>query len=97
MCRDFKDPASFSNFQEVQITHIDLDWEINFDTNVINGAAFLHLNVSKSTDKVILDTRDLNVNKIYLNNEPVQFSFNKGTVLGDELRIQVPTLTPGKR
>lgn len=96
MCRKLVDVASFSNFNTVAIKHIDLDWEVNFDKEFINGAAFIHFDVLKPTTQIILDSRDLTINHIFNNNgNELQFALNKRGALGEEINITTPSLNPG--
>lgn len=98
MCRKLVDVASFSNFNTVAIKHIDLDWEVNFDKEFINGAAFVHFDVLKPTTQIVLDSRELSIHHIFLNDDKeVQFVMNKRGVLGEELVITIPSLNPGDK
>ena len=61
-----KDFHSYSNPGEIKLTNVDLDWVINFDKKMLEGTATLDfVRVSKAkVVNLILDTRDLNVQKV---------------------------------
>ena len=60
--RDFH---SFSNPNEIAVTHIDLDWDVIFEKKMLKGTAVLNIHrKSKGSDSLILDTRDLNIESV---------------------------------
>jgi len=96
--RDTKDPSTFSNFDEAKISHIDLDWEIVFDKQIIRGAAFLGITVLKdNVNKVILDCRDLVINKVFYEDKELEFSMSKHGALGDACHINTPVFHQGEQ
>ena len=65
-CTPKKETHSFANIDEVTIKHIHLDLETDFENNILKGKAELTLdNFSRST-KLILDSWDLQITKIVL-------------------------------
>jgi hypothetical protein len=40
-CSDTTDYSSLSNCSELTVQHIDLDWNIDFEANVVSGVATL--------------------------------------------------------
>ncbi len=93
-----KDVHSFSNPQDVRVKHIDLDWKVLFDKKILQGTATLSVERT-STDKtapVILDTRDLNIEKTETSADGKSFKpavFKIGDTdkfLGAPLTIQLP-------
>jgi leukotriene-A4 hydrolase len=62
-----QDASSFSNPSEASITHSDFSLDINFNTKIINGAAFHTVSIHQDqVSQVILDTRALSIHSISL-------------------------------
>ena len=89
---------SYANPNVVKVTHVDLDWTVLFDQKTIKGSATLTIE-SKAMRKIqplILDTRDLNIEKIETSINGTTFkqtTFELGTadkILGSSLTIQLP-------
>lgn len=60
-----KDVHSFANADEVRVTHVALDLDVNFEKKILAGTATLDLEyVKPGADKVILDSRALGFDKI---------------------------------
>jgi len=57
------DPYSYSNPNEVLVTHADIDWEVSFQEQKIKGAVILALTRTElsNTQKLILDTDALDI------------------------------------
>lgn len=60
------DPNSFSRPNEVSVTHIELDLDVDFSTQQLKGAATLRLARHQDVDHVVLDTRGLKIERILL-------------------------------
>src|SRR5882724_2107597 len=58
-----KDHHSYSNPDEVRITHLDLDLEVLFDARTLRGTATLSL-APHAAGTLMLDTRDLIVHTV---------------------------------
>lgn len=89
-----RDYHTFSNIDDVVVTHMDLDLTVHFDENVISGRASLHINNLTGTETFVLDTRDLTIERVTLNDSEEETSFVLGDVvqyLGQPLTI---TITP---
>ncbi|MBX7205451.1 MAG: M1 family metallopeptidase [Bacteroidia bacterium] len=85
------DPHSFLQTNGATVKHLELALEVNFVEQTLNGWAEWTLNPNKS-DTLILDTRDLKINAVYLNNNsgPATFSMGKNDpVLGQALIIPI--------
>lgn len=39
------DPSSYSQPEFVKITHVDLDWSIDFEQKIINGSALIQFTI----------------------------------------------------
>jgi len=88
-----KDYHSFANPEQIIVTHISLDLDINFDNKVISGSATLdYLKKDAKADKLILDTKDLTINKVTNAQGDLPFELIpdvKG-VLGTALIVDLP-------
>lgn len=89
------DPHSYANTDAFKVSHVALDWDINFDKREISGHATLSLTqLDKNQNELILDTRDLTILDVSAGNDsllkPVDFSLdNADEVLGSALRIRL--------
>jgi leukotriene-A4 hydrolase len=84
------DVHSYANTTEVVITHIDLDLRVDFDGKKINGRATLHLDNKASVSDVILDTRNLSIERITFDDTDLETTFSLGPVdryLGQSLSV----------
>jgi len=89
------DYHSYSNPHQALVRHLELDLEADFAGKVLKGAAALDL-VRVAGDKLVLDTRDLKINKVEAAPETGAFSetgFEIGPadpILGSPLSIELP-------
>ena len=61
------DPHSFANYDQVQIKHLTLDLEVDFDARELSGFAELQLDWRDSkADSLVLDTRDLRIESVLI-------------------------------
>lgn len=92
-----KDVHSYSNPEEVIVKHVDLDWDILFDQKVIKGSATLTIENLANSNTLILDTRDLTIEKTESSTDGKTFQsakFELGSadkILGSSLTISVST------
>lgn len=63
------DPNSFANFNDVRVTHLNWSTGINFDQRTMNCIAIWTIENLTNSDQLILDTRDLNIHRVWLNGE----------------------------
>jgi leukotriene-A4 hydrolase len=90
-----KDVHSYANPQTVKVTHVDLDWTILFEKKSIKGSATLSLVRQDKLSPLMLDTRDLNIEKVEMSDNGKVFkstTFGLGTAdkfLGSSLTIQL--------
>src|SRR5215210_3747978 len=61
-----RDPHSFSHPDEVAVEHLKLDLNVDFAQKQLAGRASLRLNNRTGADRVWLDTRDLTISKVTL-------------------------------
>ncbi|MCY7297359.1 M1 family metallopeptidase [Alteromonas sp. a30] len=86
------DYHSYANPEQVALKHIDLDLNVNFDTKIMSGTAELtYTKVDPNADTLIVDTRDLTIEKITSYGEPVEFKLGEADEnLGAPLAITLP-------
>ena len=91
-----EDAHSYSNPQAVKVTHVDLDWNVLFDKKILRGTATLLFERADKTAPLILDTRDLTIEKVEassngVNYKAAQFALGAADkILGAPLTIQLP-------
>ena len=59
-----RDPHSFARPAEAKVTHVALDLTPDFTTHRMTGIARLSIQRAPSADSIILDTRDLTINRV---------------------------------
>lgn len=93
-----QDFHSYANPADVRVRHIDLDWDVLFDQKILKGTALLTVErVSQNKQApLILDTRNLNIEKTEtsangLNYSPSAFTVgSQDKILGAPLTIPLP-------
>ncbi|ALS98051.1 M1 family metallopeptidase [Lacimicrobium alkaliphilum] len=87
-----KDYHSFANPDEIRVTHLDLDLEVDFSNRVLSGEVMLQFERSKINASIlILDTRDLDIHGVTSMGQPVEYSLGETDPhLGTPLQIKVP-------
>jgi aminopeptidase N len=87
---------SFSQPDEVVVEHIDLDLEVDFDRERIGGRATLHIHNKRDSDRLVLDTRELNIERVTLGHSeaPADFVIGESVeFLGQPLVIDITPQT----
>ncbi|MBV2208997.1 MAG: M1 family metallopeptidase [Thermomonas sp.] len=91
------DEHSYAQPEKVRTTDIALDLAVNFDQKTISGTATYSLDwVDQKATQLVLDTRDLTINKAEGETadgkwEPLKFALSdKDKVLGSALTIETP-------
>ena len=87
------DYHSFSNPDEIKVTHIDLDLHADFNQKSLIGSATLSFDrVNPQATTLILDTRDLTITRVNIDGSPIAFKLMpKDENLGAPLHIDVGT------
>jgi leukotriene-A4 hydrolase len=91
-----QDFHSYANPTAVRVRHLDLDWDVLFDQKILKGTAILTVERVSSTDPLILDTRDLKIEKVETSVDAAAYSPGTFTVgpsdkiLGAPLTIPLP-------
>uniref|UniRef100_A0A915E1V0 Uncharacterized protein n=1 Tax=Ditylenchus dipsaci TaxID=166011 RepID=A0A915E1V0_9BILA len=91
------DCSSSSNFSEVVVQHIHLDWTVDFQAKSIGGTALLNIDVLKQTSQIILDVKELAIDKIQVNNTDCKFVVEDVGVCGQRLSISTAQLIAGSK
>lgn len=87
-----QDPHSFARPLDAVITHARLSLSVNFEKKVISGSASYDIQTAPGADELILDTRDLLITKVTLNDDTLPAPFSTGVpdeVLGAALTIKI--------
>ncbi len=94
-----EDVHSFSNPKQIRVTNVDLDWTVSFEEKSIKGFADLKFERARDAANapLILDTRDLKIEKTETSNDdgktfqPAEFKLGEADkVLGSSLTIPLP-------
>jgi leukotriene-A4 hydrolase len=89
------DVHSFANPQQVKVKHVDLDWTVLFEQKMLKGTATLDIVRTDQLSPLILDSRDLNIEKVEMSDDGKSFektTFGVGTtdkILGSSVTIQL--------
>ena len=86
------DYHTLSNYKDVVTKHIELDLEVNFKTKKISGIVVHHIDVLNFTGFFTVDTFDLKIIKVSLNDNDKPISYrldNKDNTLGSALYIDI--------
>lgn len=86
-----------ANYREFRLQHLQLDLEVNFDQQQLQGEVVLHFErLTQTADELILDSRGLQIEAVSLLREdavPLELSFSVDEtrpVLGEAIRIALP-------
>jgi aminopeptidase N len=74
------DVHSFAKPQEAVVTHLEWDADVNFETKIITAKASLTIKKSDDAEKIILDIKDLQIDRVTLGTEEDKVDFQ----IGDE-------------
>lgn len=87
-----KDYHSFANPEEIKVTHLDLEIAADFDARVLSGEATLHVKrIAEGANTLILDSRDLSISKVTVNDAEIAFSLGEADpALGTAITIDLP-------
>ncbi len=90
------DIHSYAKPNQVRVSHVNLDWTISFEQKSIKGMATLNIVRTDKNAPLILDTRDLNIEKIETSANGKTFqptTFELGIIdkiLGAPLTVKLP-------
>lgn len=86
------DPHSYAKPAEARITHLNLDIRVDFEKKKIAGCAAYAIEKSDSATELVLDSRDMTITKITLDNDTSGVAFATGSpdeVLGAPIIIKI--------
>ena len=94
------DKFTYANYDEVRVTHVDLNLDVNFDAKVLDGIATIDFErVKPDADMLVLDTKDLLIKsvRIFADGKPeavTDYTMDAADkVLGEALRIPLTDKT----
>ncbi|HEV8578882.1 MAG TPA: M1 family metallopeptidase [Thermoanaerobaculia bacterium] len=88
-----QDPHSFARPDEVAVEHLVLDLAVDFNQRRLTGRASLRLDNKPGADRLVLDTRDLEIRRVTLDDGKAVARFQLGDevkILGRPLAIEIP-------
>eukprot|EP00088_Acartia_fossae_P057827 TRINITY_DN674_c0_g1_i2.p1 TRINITY_DN674_c0_g1~~TRINITY_DN674_c0_g1_i2.p1 ORF type:complete len:613 (+),score=141.73 TRINITY_DN674_c0_g1_i2:42-1880(+) len=88
------DPNSYARADQVKTTHINLDWDINFEDKKLTGTCTLFMEkVDAAVTQVLLDSKSLDISSIKLEStgEELKYKIDGDTGYGSRLEIQLPS------
>ncbi len=82
---------SFSNYDSVKLNHLHLQLEVNFEKKTLKGKAILDITNHSGSPFLILDTKDLTIEKVLLeDHENTAYSFtDEQEYIGKGLVIEI--------
>jgi len=87
------DPHSYAKPHEVAISHMHFDWDVQFQAKKLKGKAILTIENKSTASSLWLDSKGLDIEKIWLdNNEKQPVIFKLGTwdpIIGQGLEIAI--------
>ncbi|MEM8962271.1 MAG: M1 family metallopeptidase [Acidobacteriota bacterium] len=90
------DPHSYANFDQVAVSHLSLDIDVDFERSVLDGTASLTLTHHADATELVLDTRDLDIHAVRLDDAKDAVDFTLAPAdgyLGAALRIPITSDT----
>ena len=94
------DKFTYANYDEVRVTHLDLNLDVNFDAKVLDGIATIDFErVKPDADTLVLDTKDLLIKsvRIFADGKPegvTDYTMDAADkVLGEALRVPLTDKT----
>ncbi|MBP6649968.1 MAG: M1 family metallopeptidase [Bacteroidia bacterium] len=89
-----KDPHTFARPEEAVIKHLELDLTVNFEKKILTGTARIQFERKGDASQIILDTRDLTIQKVLMNDAEKPLAFQLGDTVPFLGRALVVNLTP---
>ena len=94
------DKFTYANYDEVRVTHLDLNLDVNFNSKVLDGIATIDFErIKPGADMLVLDTKDLLIKsvRIFAKGEPegvTDYTIDAADiVLGEALRVPLTDKT----
>ncbi|GAA5813641.1 hypothetical protein MFLAVUS_007125 [Mucor flavus] len=88
------DLSTQANIDQVKTTHLHLNWNVDFEAQVLNGNVVLDLvTLVDNVNKIVLDTSYLDIKSIQLGQDQLKYQLaDRYASLGSALSIEVPTV-----
>lgn len=84
------DEHTLSNYFDVKTTHLHLDIAVSFDEKKISGTAIHTIENINGVDKIVFDTKALNILNVTIDGEPTQFWMEEfDELLGTPLAVAI--------
>ena len=91
------DKFTYSNYDQVQVTHLDLNLNVDFDRKILSGVATLDFEKPDVDAKtLILDTKDLTITDVAISDSlgedwtPVEYAMSKvSEMMGQSLTVPI--------
>ena len=90
-----EDAHSYANFNDVRITHMNLNLTVDFQEKILDGKVDVSVDNYTNAKQLILDSKDLTIHKVLLD-DSIKTSFSLGDVseiFGQPLTIDVESTT----
>ncbi len=93
---DAHDPFTYANYEDVRVTHVDLDLNVDFATQIISGTATLDFErLAEKVASIVLDANDLAIEAVETHSDGqwLTASYELGpddAVLGSRFEIALP-------
>jgi leukotriene-A4 hydrolase len=87
-----QDAHSFARPEEVSVEHLLLDLTVDFNQRQLAGRASLRINNKRGADRVVLDTRDLEIRRVTLDDGKTEARWKLGdpvNFLGQPLEVEI--------
>ncbi|ODM88343.1 Leukotriene A-4 hydrolase, partial [Orchesella cincta] len=86
------DPSSYSNPEDFLATQLHIKWEVDFENKILSGVLSYEFDIiNKEATYLILDTRDIEINKIASNGKGLLYKLGeKNKIFGTPLKIEIP-------
>ena len=87
-----QDLHTFSNYNDVKTTHLNLNLKVNFDKKTLNGVVTFNIENLTNAPSLILDCKDLTISKVTLNkdNKETTFTISEShPIFGSSLTINI--------
>lgn len=85
-----KDPHSYADPAVSRVTHLNWKAKVDFDNHIISAVATLDIENSDNASKLLLDTKDLNIEKVTADGQVTAFAVDKGNeVMGQALEVAI--------
>lgn len=92
--QDPHDVHSYANPSAVRVRHLDLDWNVLFDQKILKGTATLTVDRTSTNEPLILDTRDLSIEKVETSADGVRYSAGTFTIGSSDKILGAPLTIP---